>query len=519
LQTCPLSTQKGTRKEPSPLRYAALVIIAIASAAVYSRFIPGTEDMTTPDSAGYVFFGIDRSIGYPLFITVVKLLTGTIAHVPVAQIALLAAAFLFLAWQFLKYTNSLAISVLLQASLFTNPIVLKNSGMLMSETVGIALSAIFLGCVLNFNRSLSTKDALAALLFACMCYTVRPISIALLVAAAVIVILDGRLTRAYRMAAAVAIIVGVAVAHLATPVYRYATTGSPRVSSPLARGLFAKAIYLPHVPEHMAPECHAEFIDSAMAPARSYITSAPRYLTRYLEQQYADYMRFEVIIPRLSSVEQDPDDALRCYAMGRIGANPMGFASSWLDEYWAALTLEPFLPPAHFAEARAYLAENRPPLPVASASTVESVSVARRLDAELGIARKAHDIPQQRAVFTTNGAFASTRPFAATAIHWALVVPPVVMALGVLGYFVATFRRNSIASDLMPLACAAIAFHAEMAITAISEFSLARYWSYGWPLICVAMALTVFVARDRLIERPRGRSSRRVQMTNEAPSS
>src|SRR5258707_723706 len=71
--------------------YRSLTVLAIIPTLAFYvfAFYHGNTPFLTPDSPSYMYFGEDRLVGYPLFLTLIKWVTGSFFPARYIQLALL----------------------------------------------------------------------------------------------------------------------------------------------------------------------------------------------------------------------------------------------------------------------------------------------------------------------------------------------------------------------------------------------------------------------------------------------
>ncbi len=80
------------------LGFAAMTVVALFAALWTTRAINPIRG----DTYEYLYFDASRSVGYPAFLALIRLITGQVALAVPAQTLLLAGSLLTLAWSFHK---------------------------------------------------------------------------------------------------------------------------------------------------------------------------------------------------------------------------------------------------------------------------------------------------------------------------------------------------------------------------------------------------------------------------------
>jgi len=93
------------------------------------------SNLLRSDSPSYLYFDPSRTIGYPAFLSFVRLVTGHVAWAVPVQMTLLAGALLTLGWSFHKFGRRPLLSLVFQGLLIGSPEMWKISAMIMTEAL------------------------------------------------------------------------------------------------------------------------------------------------------------------------------------------------------------------------------------------------------------------------------------------------------------------------------------------------------------------------------------------------
>lgn len=441
------------------------------------------------DTGSYFSLDPARSVGYPAFLELVRLVTGNVGWAVQLQMVLLAGSLFALGWSFHTFARRPAWSAAFQIALFASLEMWRNSAVLITEAVATACVALWCAQLLRMTKrsSLTGFGLLAALsAFATM---VRPSLIVLFMATAafVLVTVRGRT----RLLAMLMIAAGVIVALGATPAADFFVNGSATTTSPLARGILQHTLFCS--PGRAPTDSDAAFVEDSAAPVRRYIETAPRDIQPILKRAYSARLRFGLIIPvigRRHHLDGDwqTDPIISRIAFERLEANPACYVRSVAQAYLRMMTYETSRTPSearqiqHFVAAHPMIAVPIQPL------LPEDQSETLRAAAELHV-----PVPpdSDRALPRKLG---EKSPLA-------LLVPARLLytgaaALGLLSIAGLALRRRIPGvrrANLGAMAAMGIALHGILFITAIVELGVARYTVPLWPIVCTMVAMAAFM--------------------------
>jgi hypothetical protein len=134
-------------------RRAGLLLLAPAIfLAVYAVYAPN-QALITPDSSGYLTFSDFRSGGYPFFLASLKPLVRDFADYTIAQRLLYAASIVLLGRELLRFFDRPVLAVLAQIALLFNPAVNRYHFAILTESLFLSVSALFLAAALAYLRT------------------------------------------------------------------------------------------------------------------------------------------------------------------------------------------------------------------------------------------------------------------------------------------------------------------------------------------------------------------------------
>jgi hypothetical protein len=470
------------------LGLAAITLAALLLALWTTR----TINPLRGDSAEYLYFDPSRTVGYPAFLWLVRLITGHVASAVPAQMIVVAGSVLCLGWSFHKSVGRPAFSFAFQAMLLSQVAVWKASAFLMTEALATAAVAIWCAQLLRMIRAPSFRHAVLLVAISGVATTVRPSLVALFFAAALLILVALR-GRERGTALSVAG-VGLVMAWAATPVALLLVHGSTTSTSPFARGVLQHTLYCD--PHGVPKDADSAFVEQNAAPVRRYIESASPDVQEQLRRAYSTPLRFGLIIPVLGrrhhlDARWQVDPYLSKIANERLRANPFCYVESVAGAYYRMAT---------FGTNRTTEDERRIHRFMAAHPPVELPHypvLPREGQLDLQAAEEVHnDVTAiTRAQLEVSGKISALAVLPVRLFQGAAAL----IGLLSLGALVIGRRDAELQKPFAGPAVMGIAFHGTVAITAIVELGLSRYVVPLWPLVCsiIATAALGFFSRRR----------------------
>lgn len=450
------------------------------------------------DSYEYLYFDASRSVGYPAFLALVRLITGQVALAVPAQTLVLAGSLLALGRSFHKFCGRLSFSFAFHAIVLSLVAMWYTSAFLMTEALSTALVAIWCAQLLGMIKAPPSWRGTALLVAVSGLATmVRPSLVALFAATAVFIFVTQpprERVRAMIMTGA-----GLILAWGATPVAQIAIHGSAKTTSPFARGVLQHTLYCS--PGTVPRDADSLFVEQSAAPVRRYLETVPSDLQIQLRRSYSTLLRFALIIPVLGrrnhlNARSEVDPYLSRIASERVKADPSCYARSVVGEY---VRMSTFTSDPTKEDARRFNAfmEAHPP--------VEVVQYPRLPGDEHLVRQAASDVHNQfsRQPELQNLRIGAKIPFLAI-LPLRLLFGGAAL-VGLASLLALPFRRR-LAPQLQPIisatAAMGIAFHGTLAITAIVEIGFFRYLVPVWPIVCTLFAASVVGVTRATIKEP-----------------
>jgi hypothetical protein len=161
-------------------RHAAALLLPPGLFLVLYALRAPDVSLMQPDSASYLTFAIGRSGGYPAFLALLKPLIRDVADYTIAQRVLYAFAVLVLGHQLWHVTSSLTIALVAEVALLFNPEVNRYHFMILTESLFLSTSALFMAAALAYLRGRRLGALAAACALAAFATALRPSSVVLL---------------------------------------------------------------------------------------------------------------------------------------------------------------------------------------------------------------------------------------------------------------------------------------------------------------------------------------------------
>jgi hypothetical protein len=470
----PIGSEAARARDAIIWVQAGICLIALGIALWATRNISPLNR----DTPSYLYFDPSRTVGYPAFLWLLKLLTGHVTTAIPAQMAVLALSLFALGRSVHRLVGRPRVSLLFQILLVSSPDLWRFSAELMTEALATASVALWCAQLLSLIKRPSLRGHLLLAFISAAGMLVRP-SLAVLFAGAALAALLLESPR-QRTAAAVLIPIGLG-AYLLTPIMLLVVHGSPVTTSPVARGVLQHTLFC----DGIAPtgDADADFVDRDSADVRYYVESAPTGVGIALQHLYSAPLRFDSIIPALGRLHNfqagwQTDPILTRVARERVLANPGCYAESVLRNYWQLATQASLHVGAEGRTVDQFLATH-PPVRIASVPLLPSDSQElRRAAEELHVAAPGSRMP--------GGHFgAKTSPLLL------LIGRALYGATALFGFAALTLLalRSGRGRNRVAIAAMGLVFHALFLGTAAVELSLIRYTIPAWPMVCTMLLM------------------------------
>jgi hypothetical protein len=471
---------------------AAFGIPAVAFLA-YSC-IPAHGALLGADGPEYMYFALSRPVGYPLFLSLVRMIFGTLTVIPHVQLSIYCAAAALLGISFFLLSGSLVLTTILELAVVSYPGPAQQSQHIGSDSLSSSLLILYAATLILVARSKQMWAFVGLVAVAVLAITIRPVNIALVPSLLLVIATFGELLPATRWAQAGIVIAGLVGGLGITPAVHTLVHGSATAASPLARDLFEKVMFIPSPADGQRTECDRDFIDPILAPVNRYLATAPAALRPLLELRYSDQLRFNVILPGLVKRHgyvsfTQADRILMCYAISRFIESPAPVLTQILREYWKLLTNWTYLTQRQRSDFQSFIETYPPVLPVSIEHPAEEYDMRRRAIAELGAS-----VGNAGGVEKTEVAFdpPAARPQALTLALDTFQVGAVgISIIGILAIVLNACGWPHVDRTWLIIGLLGIAVQGTMIITATAEIALPRYMFPLWAPLCTIIMLWV----------------------------
>ena len=448
--------------------------------AGYYLITPSSVPLMMPDSSSYITFNPDRPIGYPAALAATHYLTGDYASIRYVQILVFCCATGLLGVLLWRFSESLMMALIVQLGILAHPGPINLAQTVISDSLSGSVVLLFVCALFYFFEVPSLKRYALICGVAAVAITLRPVNIALVSVAILLAVacrkrIGGRIWLIPLLGLAV-ISAGVEI----TPIAGRLIHGTFETTTPLARGLFQKAIFMNTRPdEPLRPECDAPYIESITGPINAYLRAVPGDMQSLMRFQYSQIIRFSSILPGLTKrhggiPESSRDKILMCYTLGRFREDPMAVVRESGIEYWNLITNYTFITQPQRNRYLAFLATHAPVLPPMKESP----------DAPF-------DPPKARPMFLI-AALKVVQVLAAILTAVLAAVVTTVLATGTFARIPPlTLPDGWLIAGLIGLAAQAL-----LITTAVVEMAQPRYFFPVWPLFWTVLVMAVFGSRS-----------------------
>lgn len=463
------------------LKKAAVLAIAPLAAGLYLCTVKDITAVVGGDMPSYLNLDASRPVGYGLFLNTALKLGFSLNAIPLIQLGFLLSCLWGAACAWTAWLGRLTLALVWQGLSLANVLLAQSSVYLIPDAVSAALTLLALAAWIAVTARY-TRTRLGVLLVVCgVAVLLRPTNLILLVASAGLLLSrPGLLMRERRVGLCAAAAMGV-LTLAASPAFYFFHSGSMATTSPAARGLLQKTLFMDWSPDATAERCGGAVIDAATRDVVRYLASAPPTTRSVLEDKYSNYLRFSVIIPELQSRfqltrEGDVNALIACYVAARFRQDPLHFAARFARDYLRLGLYRVFVDAGERAQYEAFVAAHAPPQPAAAVRLGDQISdgfsragLAAPTDIRSDTAGAVFDPPLARAAV----------PLLFLRIFQALALAVSAAVLVRFGLELVGLTRTT--SDAV-LVWAALVLQANTIATAVFEVPLPRYMTPLWPL-------------------------------------
>jgi hypothetical protein len=449
--------------------YLSVIALPVLFAAYY-MIMPSTVPLLMADSSSYLNFEPDRPIGYPAVLAATRFFTGDYSDIRYVQLFMYCFATGFLGILLWRFSQSLIMSMIAELGILGHPGPINLAQTVISDSLSTSVNLLFVCALFYFfeNPSLRRYSAICAV--AAVAITLRPVNVALAPVAIVLAMhCRQKLTEPIWVISLICIAI-IAVGIEVTPIANRVIHGSFASSTPLARGLFQKAMFIDARPDDpRRNECDASYIESITGPINVYLQTVPVEMQSLMRFQYSQLIRFSSILPGLEkrhsgSSETTPDKILMCYTLERFREDPLAVVRQSAGEYWNLISNYTFITQQQRNRYLAFLSTHAPILPPMNESPNTPFDPPKGRPLLLIMALKIVQLPA------------------------ALVASVLAVAALV------RIRPNALPDRWLIAGLIALTAQSILAVTAVVEMAEARYFFSVWPLFWTVIVIAVFDA-------------------------
>jgi hypothetical protein len=361
-------------------------------------------------------------------------------------------------------------ALIVQLGILGHPGPISLAQTVISDSLSASVILLFVCALFYFFENPSLKRYSLICGVVAVSITLRPVNIALVsVIVVVAVTCQKRIgERIWKIALVCVVIIAIGIE--ITPIASRLIHGNFQTSTPLARGLFQKAIFMdtrPDDPPHQ--ECDASYIESITGPINAYLQTVPVDMQSLMRFQYSQIIRFSIILPGLErrhsgSSDYNLDKLLMCYTLERFREDPMAVVRQIATEYWNLISNYTFITQQQRDHYLAFLSTHTPILPPMNESPEVSF-----------------DPPKGRPILLI------------AALKIFQVLAAVVTALLAVATLV-RIPRVALSDRWVMAGLVSLAAQSILATTAVVEMAQPRYFFPVWPLFWTALVITAFGA-------------------------
>ncbi|WP_439374644.1 hypothetical protein [Bradyrhizobium sp. DASA03120] len=475
-----------------------VVILAPALAFAAYQYLPSPGPLLTPDGITYLDFATERPVGYPIFLFAVKALFGSLSSIKEIQLFIYCLSAGFLAFGCYSISRSMLVALLVELAMFGYPAPVLLSKVIGADSLSASLTTLFTALVLLTAVRKSLASFLLLATIAGTALSVKPVNIALVPAALVMIAAVGKDLHPPRWVQASIVVGTTACGFAITPVIHSVLYGDRHSQSVLAEDLFQKVMFNPAFVKNTNGSCDESFINSILEPVNEYIDVAPSSLKPILKFEYSNYLRYRVLVPGIASRNRyasgsESRRSFWCYIVARFTGAPIAFTRNIMDqaaqEYWKLISNWQFITAQQRTNYEQYVTQNPLPIPAAVAPPKADLEMLHR-------ARNALNEQDGWTSETASPDLASVAPPPARSqllsvplkVFQVFSVIASLIAIASLGLHL--LRLIKLDLVWLSLGVIGVALQGVLIITSTVEFAQARFVCGVWGLVCATAILS-----------------------------
>jgi hypothetical protein len=481
--------------------WLVLLVLPLACFAVYTHF-PPARPLLSNDSPEYMYFSINRPIGYPFVLYAIKQLTGNYESIRSIQLAIfcLSAYTMALVWS--SYLGKFLLPLILEVGTlgYPGPVVLHST--IGSDCLSASIWMLFTAGLLHFWQSPSLTRYIIVCAVSAVAITLRPVNISMALSAALLPLVLRRSRGVPLLQCAGAIFLSTLIGWGVTPTVNVVLHGSARTASPLAAALFTTVMFIDPGGEPAPRECDSDFIEKVTVPVARYMKTVPPELASLIRLNYSVHIRYVSVIPGLVrlhnfSSPSQADPILMCYTLARAAQFPGTVFWGALENYWQLISNHTFI---DRDTRKRYLdfIERHPPVVLPSFSYPQEIyqtrqrALAEVQGAQNGIGDETAEqfINWAPVDFPPPPARSFTLVVGLKIVQVAAVAVSLLLILGLLPALLGLIRDR----DLVLLGLCSLAVQLNLLIVASSEIAIPRYVFPVWPILWLILIWSLWKA-------------------------
>jgi len=477
------------------LKRSLFVALAPFAFGAYYMAAPSTMPLITGDSPGYMHFSTDRPIGYPLFLFVLKHLTGHYSSIPYVQIFVFCLVTFLLGIELHKYGKPLLLAFLVELGVLGHPGPIGFANSIMSDSLSASANVAFIMTLVHFIEKPSQRRFTLVCTIVAVAICLRPINLALLPATGLLALIFRTVSGLKLQRTALLIVAGAALGIGVTPAANMVIHGSFDSSSPTARGLLQKAIFMDVRDSRLeSSNPDATLIESAADPVNDYLRTVPRDIRDLMRYSYSQVLRFDIILPGLETLHprlsaSQMDGLIMRYTLRRFAEDPAAVVRQTIREYCNLITNYTYLTSEERSRYLEFVKDHPPVMP----TSVEPVHhELERKFAELS--KEGITVPESAVVTGSVAEPPKARPYVLVIGLRTAQLCSILISFALVWPLWLRIRGAPVKDTWVLLGLIALTAQLQLLVTSVVEMAQPRYIYPVWPLLWVILILASYEA-------------------------
>jgi hypothetical protein len=170
-------------------RYAVGICVLPILFLLFFSFYSPLQALLQPDSDSYLNFNASRTGGYPFFLAVLKPIVGNVHGYITAQLIFYATCVVVIGWQFFSISKSIIVTIGAQVLLLGNPLVNCYHFTIMTKSVFLSTSILFIAASIAYLSKRSGFGILLVSMIGGAAASIRPTGLVFIGAALLLAVL------------------------------------------------------------------------------------------------------------------------------------------------------------------------------------------------------------------------------------------------------------------------------------------------------------------------------------------